>query len=352
VEGAGIRWNFLETRWKLLLKAGNFASQAWGQMAQDIDRKLRLTAAVLGTVTRKDLAAAFRRVNPATAFDVDRANKWLQGRAHPRQLSVYEDWSKLLKLDRSGAWIADCDVEDFIIAVCEQHGVDRIQLERRSESASRGTSSSARDGHGLDLSGTYACYSHAWSPFHPKDLMRGVLTIETKAAAAPVATYEEQLPTLRFKVKGPIAAGKRGISLNLEEPGGDFKFLFSLFPASPPVSALGGYMMGPTIIGLEPHPCVSRTIFLRLPAVPPKLAEWGGYLPFAGSIAADVAGLGLKLDDRKAADQCIKRFIGGAGRSGTDQIPSADFRALLEVFDRCWLAQQTAPAVTPRRARK
>ena len=46
-------------------------------MAQDIDRKLRLTAALLGTAARKDLAAAFRRVNPNTAFDIGRADKWL-----------------------------------------------------------------------------------------------------------------------------------------------------------------------------------------------------------------------------------------------------------------------------------
>ena len=75
-------------------------------MAQHIAQKLRLTAALLGTVSRKDLAAAFRGVNPKTAFDLGRADKWLQGRAQPRQLSVYDDWSKLLKLEQPGAWIA------------------------------------------------------------------------------------------------------------------------------------------------------------------------------------------------------------------------------------------------------
>jgi hypothetical protein len=34
-------------------------------MPRDIDRKLRATAAVLGLSARKDLAAAFRRVNAA-----------------------------------------------------------------------------------------------------------------------------------------------------------------------------------------------------------------------------------------------------------------------------------------------
>ena len=61
-------------------------------MARDIARKLRLTAAVLGTIARKDLAAAFRRVNASTSFDTGRADKWLQGRAQPRELQVYEQY--------------------------------------------------------------------------------------------------------------------------------------------------------------------------------------------------------------------------------------------------------------------
>lgn len=301
-----------------------------------------------GDCNAQGLAAAFRRVNPTTAFDVDRANKWLQGRAQPRQLSVYEDWSKLLKLDRPGVWIAECDVEAFTGALCERHGLARDELERRAEAVSRASSSSVRDERALDLGGTYACYSHAWSPYHRGQLMRGVFTIESRAgASAPVAIYEEYLPTLRFRVKGPIEVAKRGMYLNLLEPGGEIQFLFCLFPPSPPVSALGGYMSGATIIGLEPQPSVTRIVLLRLPAITAKLQEWGGYLPFADSVAEDVAALGLKLDDRKAADAHIKRFLGGSGSSGIDQIPSADFRALLEILDRCWLGRQTAPA-SPR----
>jgi hypothetical protein len=77
-------------------------------VAQDIDRKLRVTAAFLGAVTAKDLAAAFRRANPVTSFDVERAHKWIQGRARPRESRLYEDWAKVVDLDRPGAWIADC----------------------------------------------------------------------------------------------------------------------------------------------------------------------------------------------------------------------------------------------------
>ena len=67
-------------------------------MATDIGRKLCLTAALVGAVTRKDLAAAFRRVDPATPFDLGRAHKWLQGRSRPRERRVYEDWARLVDL--------------------------------------------------------------------------------------------------------------------------------------------------------------------------------------------------------------------------------------------------------------
>ena len=106
-------------------------------MTRDIDRKLRLTAALLGVPARKDLAAAFRRVNPNTTFDVTRADKWLHGRAKPRDPKVYEDWSKLLGLDRPGHWIASCDYEDFLAEVAALHGRDPKELRQRLDGQGR-----------------------------------------------------------------------------------------------------------------------------------------------------------------------------------------------------------------------
>jgi hypothetical protein len=44
-------------------------------VGRNIDQKLRVTMALVGAVTLKDLAAAFRRVNPATSFDVERTHE-------------------------------------------------------------------------------------------------------------------------------------------------------------------------------------------------------------------------------------------------------------------------------------
>ena len=55
-----------------------------GAVIRDFAMKLRLAAVVLGCTSRKELAAAFREVNPDTTFDVERADKWLSGKALPR----------------------------------------------------------------------------------------------------------------------------------------------------------------------------------------------------------------------------------------------------------------------------
>src|SRR5262245_18312802 len=234
MEELRIRWNFLEFPGRSTEAALRHAisralpSPDRKEMPQQIDRKLRLTAAFLGAVTRKDLAAAFRRVNSATAFDIDRANKWQQGRAQPRQLSVYEDWAKLLELDRPGAWIADCNVEAFADTLCQRHGLARDELDRRADAQNRASSSSAREQRALEISGTYACYSNAWSPYYRGQLIRGVLKIEGKGGGPPgaVATYEELLPTGRLLMEGSIAIARRGMYLSLQEPGGDNQFLY------------------------------------------------------------------------------------------------------------------------------
>lgn len=122
-------------------------------MAQDIDQKLRVTMVLVGAVTLKDLAAAFRRVNPATSFDVDRAYKWMQGRARPRELRLYEDWAKVVDLGRPGAWIADCALDDFIQEICARHDCDRDTLERRSEPSHRSVARQPQD-PSLSLAGT------------------------------------------------------------------------------------------------------------------------------------------------------------------------------------------------------
>jgi len=306
-------------------------------LAQDIDRKLRLTVAFLGAVTRKDLAAAFRRVNPNTSFEIGRADKWLQGRAQPRGLQIYEDWSKVLELDRSGQWIADCDAKAFLDAICTRHGRDREALLRALEPP--GNRSLSVTGSTLELAGTFVCYSHAWSPYFHGRLIRGELSvhIESSPNRLPV-TYTEVLPTGPMELKGAMLVAKRGLHIQVSDGKAEAQLInFCLFQASPPASVLGGLMFGTTVIGPDPQPSVTRVVLIRVPEATARLRSAGAYLPTQSSISEDLAALGLHVQDPAATDQLLAQFLTGVG-GGFDQLPVSAYRALADNFDRSWLA--------------
>ncbi len=190
-----------------------------------MDRKLRLTAALLGTVTRKDLAAAFRKANGSTSFDIGRADKWLQGRAQPRELSIYDDWVKVLDLSKSGRWIADSDVDAFLDEICARHGRDPAELQRRAEESG---APSTRQAPGLALAGTYVCYSHAWSPYFRGRLVRGELSIaSTTGQNRLAATYVEALPTGLMELEGTVALSKNDLRLEVRDATGSAQLLAS-----------------------------------------------------------------------------------------------------------------------------
>ena len=305
-------------------------------MARDIDRKLRLTAALLGTVARKDLAAAFRRVNANTSFDIGRADKWLQGRAQPRERQVYEDWAKVLELDRSGQWIADCDIDSFLDEICVRHGRDRNVLSRDIEVFSGRVNG---QNAALSLAGTFVCYSHAWSPYFQGRLIRGELTIANSSTPNRLhAFYTEVLPTGLLELKGMINIGKRATQGSVgEDSSGVPTLTFCLFPASPPASVLGGLMFGTTLIGPDAQPSVTRIAMVRLPAANARLRSTTAYLPAQASIAGDLGEFGLHVRDAAAADRLLSEFL-AVGVNGFDQVSVPAYRALADLFDRIWLS--------------
>lgn len=301
-------------------------------MVKDIDRKLRLTIAVLGTVGRKDLAAAFRKVNPSTSFDVERADKWLHGRARPRDMQIYEDWSKVLDLENGGRWVAECDFEVFAAHVGARHGRDAEELQRQMSSRATG------EGQGLLLAGTYVCYSHAWSPYFRGRLVRGALSVTASHRPdRPSASYSEILPTGRMQLDGAIGIDKRGLRAEICDTRNWQYVNFSLFPPSPPVSMLGGMMFGTTLIGPDAQPSMSRVVAIRLPAASARLQSEEAYLPEGASIALDLATLGLPIDEPAVVDRCLAMFLNGGARGGIDQVSVSDYRALVELFDGIWL---------------
>ncbi|ODT99678.1 MAG: hypothetical protein ABS83_01635 [Rhodospirillales bacterium SCN 65-16] len=305
-------------------------------MARDIDRKLRLTAALLGTVARKDLAAAFRRVNANTSFDIGRADKWLQGRAQPRERQVYEDWAKVLELDRPGQWVADCDIDTFLDEICARHDRDRNVLARDIEVFSGRVNG---QGPALSLAGTFVCYSHAWSPYFQGRLIRGELTVTTSSTPNRLnAIYVEVLPTGLLELKGVLNMGKRATQGSVGDDSSSVPTLsFCLFPASPPASVLGGLMFGTTLIGPDAQPSVTRIVMVRLPVATARLRSTAAYLPAEASIARDLVEFGLRVQDAAAVDRLLAEFL-SVGVNGFDQVSVPAYRALTDLFDRIWLA--------------
>ncbi|MFO1047266.1 MAG: hypothetical protein U1E52_05125 [Geminicoccaceae bacterium] len=303
-------------------------------MAREIDRKLCLTAAAFGLVTRKDLAAAFRRVNPSTSFDLDRAHKWLQGRAQPRDSRLYDDWSALLAIGRPGAWIAACTIEDFIDALAAEGPLDREALLRQADLFGGGV----QDGQAPCFVGRYVAYSHAWAPYFRDQLIRGELTIEAeRTRSRPFARYTEYLPTTTVRLEGPVTHQDRGLYLDLRGPNVT-PLQFCLFAPVPPASLLGGILCGLTLLSSEVQVSATRIVLARLPEGARGLRAGEHYLPPDTSLAADLSRIGLPISDTAAVDAALRAFLGGGGGGGLDQIRLSDFRPLAELFDGEWFA--------------
>jgi hypothetical protein len=303
-------------------------------MARDIDRKLRATTAALGLITRKDLAAAFRRVNAATTFDIERAHKWLQGRSSPRDARLYQDWVLVLDIDQSAEWIANCEFDAFLEVVARRYNVGREAL-----SSQRIPTHSVRSGGANDtysnLAGAYVCYSNSWSPYFRGHMIRGALTIADTPTLQ--VAYSEVLPTGQLQVSGTLSLSSRAMHMTLREPSGDAQFLFCLFPPTAPVRVLGGLMCGVTLIGPDASPSVTRIIMIRLPATSDHLHSANAYLPKAGSFARDLASLGLPVSSPQMVDERLSEFLCCGDGKGLDQPNTATYRMIVELFDREWL---------------
>ncbi|MGD9507498.1 MAG: hypothetical protein AB7I59_13620 [Geminicoccaceae bacterium] len=292
-----------------------------------------LTAAALGAVSRKDLAGAFRRVNAATSFDLDRAHKWLQGRAQPRDARLYDDWAKLLPIGRPGAWIAAASVEEFVDALTARGPLDRATLLHQADRFH-----GVAEGQGPCFVGRYVAYSHAWAPYFRGQLIRGEVTIEAeRARGRPLARYVEYLPTATVRLDGPVSHQERALYLDLR--GADTTPLqLCLFAPVAPASLLGGVMSGLTLLSSEVQVSTTRIVLARLPENAPGLGADDHYLPAHSSLAADLVRLGLPVMDRAAVDAGLRAFLGAGAGGGLDQIRFSDFRTLVELFDGQWFA--------------
>jgi hypothetical protein len=241
-------------------------------MVRDFGAKLRITAAALGCASQKDLCARFREMNPGTTFELDRSYKWMQGRALPRSVGLYEDWAALLGTGRPLAWLQSCTIEEFLELLCDHFGVGRGGLVAQAglgaapePEAAVPEPGDALPGH--HLAGVYACYSHAWSPYFEGKIIRGTLVIEAAGAPATLhVSYSEKIALGRVEVRGQVTVSGRSVYVDLAQPV-QYRLAMSLFLPGPLASVLAGVMSGTSWVDADPQPAATRIVMIRIPEV-------------------------------------------------------------------------------------
>lgn len=310
-------------------------------MAHEFPAKLRLTAVVLGCATGKELCARFRAVNPATAFDVERSRKWLQGRALPRQVQVYEDWAKLLGTRRGGDWVAACTLEAFVDEVAALFDADPGDLLRRADRLGARAAAGPEPHQGAShlLSGVYAAYSHAWSPYHRGQLIRGALSIVPGKGSSLVATYSELFTGQPVRWSGPAEIARGALTLDLREPGSNLPLFICVFQPRPPAGAFIGIMSGASFIGPEPRPSSTRVVFVRVAKTGVVGIERSNryFEATAEAIAGDLQALGLPAAGTGDAAAWLAAFLTASPPGLLDQVPAAEQVQLAGIFDALYL---------------
>jgi hypothetical protein len=285
---------------------------------RDVDAKLRLVARLLGCRTRKELCSRFRDADPATAFRPDRVAKWLQGAAAPREGRAYAEVARLLGLDRSATWVAECSLAEFEDVACRGGA---------PEPAPPVTAAPAGDNS--HLCGTYHCFSPAWSPYHAGRLIRGRLTLSAQPGGLQ-ADYLELIGGKPALFRGWAALTSNGLQMLMREGQAGIGLVLTTYLPAHPASVLCGMLSGATVLGPELGPAAGRFVALRVPD--PAAEPPAGYVePQPRHILADLRALGLPAMP-ELGEEVIGFLLGGV-RGPADRVTWAELERLTRLAD-------------------
>lgn len=290
----------------------------------EIATKLKLTTQALGCSSLKDLCARFRAANASTYFDLQRSQKWVQGKAEPRFPQVYQDWAKVLALPRDGAWIAACSLEEFQAELLARFGPGAGQAPAARALAR------APATLGVEITGLYAVYSMAWSPHFVGRILRASLQLGRTRAGAISAEYREDLPIGATLFRGEAAIAGRTLHLPLRDVTTGLPLFMSFALPGPPASVMCGVQCGAALISHSAEPAAGRILLVRLPGAPDLRAS-NRYMAPGESVAADLTALGL------AAEPALDGLLGAVlGR--VDRVTTSEQEQLAAAFDPPFLA--------------
>lgn len=331
----GIEWNCLDIPQKSGVYSGARDREGWNEaVAVAFAMKLRMAAAALGCDSRKEFCARFRAVNPATQCDLDRLNKWIQGRSLPRASSIYTDFAAVIGTPKSGHWIAECSRDEFAAELAGRTGFDPNVMAVPDALPRRGNPRTVGLIGGLAaFTGTFAGYSQAWSPHFAGRLVRASLQLALGRTGVLSATYTEAIIGRDVRLTGEVWIGGRSMSFVAREQEGEVPLFFSLHSPGLPASVLCGVMSGLAFVANETLPSACRVVFIRVSETP-MLNLTNRYLTSApGAIAADLLALGVSIPDTDKLDGFARDFVG----ERPDQVTLHDQTLFASMLDRQFL---------------
>lgn len=306
-------------------------------MVRDLGLKLRLTHLVTGCITQKALHARFRQVNPETGYDPERAYKWVQDRAAPRDRSVYDDLARVLDLPVGGEVVRTCSFDEFRRLVEARHGpvpavIPGTSAHRpppEAPAAAPAPDPLAGPPPPAYLVGRYLTFTLPWSAARAGQVAVGGLSVTQGVAQDLVAIYEERLPGAERVLSGPLQRMGRSLTATVRNPVEE-TFLFMCFRLPPPpAAALAGMLTGAAYYDAECGPATSRTLCLRtaLDTRDALLDLTGHREARADTVAAALTGAGIPAAHTQALAARILAFLAGPCRHGVVDVSAAAVNA-------------------------
>jgi hypothetical protein len=284
----------------------------------DIAKKLELTSIALGCLTRKELCAAFQRVNPNTSMTLQNSYNWQRGRSVPRNFSLFEDWAAATGLSQGPHFIMSSALDEFIDALGEKFALPERLLESYGRSAASTATVPTDDGedptwrNGALLRGSFLALSVAWSPMQRGRLLCGAIAFQTEGGRV-AAQYVENVLGRAIVFNGSGAEdGKTGqVALRCEANGAAFLMAFHLPPL--PGNLAGGVFAGNALYDSNSEPTACSLLLLRNHELPhADLEVVTGYQDLDESVLADwLERLGYGRDPERVAEREMLRLLHG-----------------------------------------
>lgn len=310
--------------------------------AIDIGRKLELTATATGCLTRKELCAAFARVNPNTQLTLQNSYNWIRGRSQPRSFSFYEDWAAVLQLPEGPHFIMSSSLEAFAAALGQRFDLPEAVLAPlgiRPGTESSGEAAQESKGpwrNGALLEGSFLALSLAWSPTQPGRLLIGSASVEARKEILTLR-YTERILGDRVAFEGAcVLDGRTGQAVL--RCGANEALFFMTFHLPPvPGNLAGGVFAGNAVYDPNTQPTACPLLFVRNHALgEDDLEGWLGYEAVEAAVLARcLQALGYGTQDGLEAELALLNLLqGGAGQALLKLDRDALFRAAALLDER------------------